>query len=727
MAEIRCPMCGKPNPSERDTCLYCQARLKSLTGSSFMSSDSSSSSIGIPSQPDTGDSSLPDWLKAIRNSDQTSEESESEPLPAWITGEGGEGFDEPDDTEKIEVPDWLANLRQEGEKVHTSALSEDKLNKLPIDDEPEWLKKIRTGQHEEPSPDFKQVLPPEKPFPAVSERPIVFQAKEEIPSSEVPDWVAELSGKSAVSSELLPDEQEKDIPMEEVHFEPKEEEGSLLAWLSTLEQEKTAQAAPTQSEKPITVDRGKEEVSFSSEVSGLFSDLEGIDFGIDTKESFEIAKDEKRTTEIPQPLTSPFTSVEGLDEFAELPEWLGGISSEETIAHEKDISSIADQDLAPATLPNWLEAFIPAEAIEKPSTKIPLTEAPRKAEGAGPLAGLFSVLPAEPEIAKSRKPSEKPDVLEVSEKHRQQTSVFEALLSSEGLPGVTAERQIVAPQNVFRILVFLLLCAGVLGVIIAGYQFAVIPTPPVETLDAINILNSLPAGAPVLIAVDYQPGYSGEMEAAASIILDHLMVNGVNLAFVSTNPTGPAQIERLISRVNQERGHQYKALEQYVIMGYIPGGTTGLSGFGTQPRRIITQSADGKPIWRTPWLSNINNISDFSSVIIATDDPDNARAWVEQVQPLLQNKPLLMAISAQAEPMVRPYYETNPRQVSGLVVGLMGSAAYEQIINRPGAAIKYWSPFNAAIMIAMLMIVLGSCYMMVMMLRTQRKENRREG
>ena len=32
MADVRCPMCGKPNPEELETCQFCQARLKPLQG-----------------------------------------------------------------------------------------------------------------------------------------------------------------------------------------------------------------------------------------------------------------------------------------------------------------------------------------------------------------------------------------------------------------------------------------------------------------------------------------------------------------------------------------------------------------------------------------------------------------------------------------------------------------------------------------------------------------------
>lgn len=726
MAEIRCPMCGKLNPAERDTCLYCQARLKAITGSGFSTGVDSDSSFGLQDESESSGGGLPDWLQAIRDGDQPSEGSENEPLPDWITGEGSGGFEDEEPSEKIEVPDWLNQLRQEGEKVHTSALSEEKLNKAPIDDEPEWLRKIRLEQSKEVSPERKPAPPIEPSIPSFPERPIQFKAREEPPKSELPDWVMELGGKSAISDEPLSSTEKIESSTEEILFEQKEEEGSLLAWLSTLEKDSTAHAIPP-SKEPVTTDKPKEDLVFSSKLPEIFGDIEGFEIEKEKEESLDLLRRlEEKPAEKTGQTPSPFTFEEEVKEFGELPDWLGGISDEEKITPEAEPSLAAKQELTPASLPDWLEAFAPVESIEKPGVKIPFIEPTDKEERAGPLAGLYSVLPAEPDIAKPRKPAEKIDTVDVTEKQRHQISVFESLLASEGLPTITGEKPIIASQNVFRMIIFLALCVAAIVAMVLGIQLAVAPNPPIEILDTINVVNTISNGAPVLLAVDYQPAYSGEMEAGLSVLLERLMGNNVNLAMVSTNPSGPAQIERLLNRVNNERNFQYTPKEKYVTLGYIPGGSTGLSGFATQPRRIFNQGADGKSIWGTTWLNNINKISDFSLVVVATDDSDTARAWVEQVQPLLENKPLIMVVSAQAEPMIRPYYENTPKQVNGMVVGLTGSVAFEQIINRPGAAAKYWSPYNVVVIIAIIMIGLGSVYMIVVTLRKHRPMNSQE-
>jgi hypothetical protein len=94
-------------------------------------------------------------------------------------------------------------------------------------------------------------------------------------------------------------------------------------------------------------------------------------------------------------------------------------------------------------------------------------------------------------------------------------------------------------------------------------------------------------------------------------------------------------------------------------------------------------------------------------VIVATEDPDKARAWVEQTGPYLGSTPLVMVVSAQAEPMVRPYYDPASNQIKGLVIGLATGVAYESALGRKGIADTYWVLFSMGMWVAISMIIIG--------------------
>jgi hypothetical protein len=75
---------------------------------------------------------------------------------------------------------------------------------------------------------------------------------------------------------------------------------------------------------------------------------------------------------------------------------------------------------------------------------------------------------------------------------------------------------------------------------------------------------------------------------------------------------------------------------------------------------------------------------------------------------MLDDTPLLMVVSAQVEPLVRPYYEANPQQVDGLVAGLSAGVSYESAMQRPGMARRFWDAFSFGLPTAVILILIGS-------------------
>jgi ABC-type spermidine/putrescine transport system permease subunit I len=68
---------------------------------------------------------------------------------------------------------------------------------------------------------------------------------------------------------------------------------------------------------------------------------------------------------------------------------------------------------------------------------------------------------------------------------------------------------------------------------------------------------------------------------------------------------------------------------------------------------------------------------------------------------------MIMVLSAQAEPLVRPYYEATSQQVQGMVVGLASGAAYEALLGREGSAAAYWNSFSVGMLVALILILVG--------------------
>ena len=347
-------------------------------------------------------------------------------------------------------------------------------------------------------------------------------------------------------------------------------------------------------------------------------------------------------------------------------------------------------------------------------------------ENSGPLAGLHGVLAAEPDIARLKKPPVYSSKLQITDAQQSHATVLQELLEAENQPQTLPVAPLLSSQRVFRVVLSAILLVIAFIAVFAGSEIAVMPTPgniPAGVNETRNLINSLTAEDTALIAFDYEPGLSGEMEAASAAVVDHMMLKGAKLALLSTSPTGPALAEHFISSIQETHG--YVSGNQYVNLGYVPGGVTGLGAFARNPRWVFPDTLNGEPAWDTAPLQNITGVSDFSLVVLITDNPNTARAWVEQVNPELGAVPMIALVSAQAEPMVRPYFNNQQSQLDGLVSGLTGGAAYE-VMTRPNVARTYWDAFNIVLIVAVSAILIGGFITVVSSLLAQRKESEGE-
>ncbi len=332
-------------------------------------------------------------------------------------------------------------------------------------------------------------------------------------------------------------------------------------------------------------------------------------------------------------------------------------------------------------------------------------------EIAGPLAGLPGILPAEPEIALGRKAAAYPAQLQVTETNRIQAEIFDQVLQSEGQNRPIPDRGLVTSQKVMRMAFAVIILFAVLVPVFSLQTLERYPPiPPVAVLSASQIISSIGNESPVLVAVEYEPGFSGELDAALAAVLDHLMIQGAFLVFVSSNPSGPMQAEHIVAVSNQVGSHLYVNTEshnEYINLGFIPGGPAGLRNFAENPRLSNPSDISGEPAWQNPVMMTIDDIDDFSLVIVASENQDKSRAWIEQASPLLANTPLIYVVSAQSEPLIRPFFDASPRQVQGIVSGIIGSVQYGAAIGRQGIAQLYWPSFNSGLLAAAILIVVG--------------------
>ena len=607
----------------------------------------------------------------------STDETPGELTPAGIWGEGLDEEGDPEDS----GPNWLKGLPSidSGELVNDGDPQADS-NKAQV---PTWLQ----GMQPEDSADI-----PEAPS---------FDAVEE----DSPDWLNGYEEEQASAPASVP-EIEIELPDSAEAVDqgapgtPKKSgEGSLPNWLENLK------FSPDDSQQMGGDDEAFSENFVQDDVSALLFEPDDLPDWLDEEDPdkpIEIKPPPSRAEIEPPPETE-------------------------------------EEDIAPAELPSWLQAMRPIEAAADSGGSMDqvITHSGVKEQG-GPLAGLSDVLPAEPHVVLFSNKSLPITGFELSEAQKTYTRILKTMVDAETVNPPIQRRKMALPQHILRwVISFLIMAAVFFGSWGSSETFALPQKgiPPEESA-VISQIESLNSSSHVLIAFEYQPGFSGEMESSAYAVIDHLLQRGVKLSVVSTQPIGPGLADRFLK--NKMGHHPYISQLQYSNLGYLAGGAAGLLNFAANPRMAISpMDAQGQNLWGQDPLNAIQNIRSFAMVMVITDDPDIARIWVEQVQPFLDptesgsGTPLVMIVSAQAEPLVYPYYQSNPKQVAGIVSGVVGGAFYEVtytgVSQREGTANNYWFAYNIAILIAIALISGISVINFVGVLFRSRKKPDRRG
>jgi hypothetical protein len=679
MTDIICPLCGKPNPPDLDECQFCQAPLKTggflaepedkegqvSPGSS--EADKPSAKAPAPESASNLERAVPDWLKEteasfLEPSDTPTEEPESGTISEQIESLLNPPTRSPEPAENAIDDAWLESLLEEAGAV-------DKRQAHPPGKEPH----------------ADEVEGPET-TPATPVTGLEFTAEGEeqpaIPTlpSEKPEWLTNLEATSKIKLEggIFSGEPEQEPDYSSVPPEPQEEKDSQPTeqpeWLIKASSE-PAEEIPQEAEAPQPTEPP-----------------EWLN-----KASSEPAEEIPQEAEAPQPTESP--------------EWLNKASS--TPAEE--VLKEAETPIAPAELPGWLEALRPVESVSPSGPVEDISGA--DVVTAGPLMGLRGVISPQPSAIRPRKPPTYSIKLKVTEEQQARLRMMEELLADEEKPKPLPSKAIITSRYIFRLIVAIALLLPMIWMVVSNSQQSSTPQPGnvPGVVDFTQRIQALQVNATVLVAFDYQAGFSGEMNIAITNMLSQLMKKNAYITMVATSPAGPALAESIIKTTSTSSAANAGMYTNYANLGYIPGGTLGLLGLATSPRSILPYALNASNVWAGAALKPITTVKDFAAVIVITDDPDTARMWIEQVGPQLRQAgtPLLFISSAQAEPLIRPYYQATPAQVQGLVAGLVGGLAYARAIGnyQPNGM---WDALSAGITVSILIILVGSITGVVM-------------
>ena len=667
---VKCPQCDTLNAVQSVFCSHCGGRLL-IQPSPASAITPQIKGLSLPTKPTVGE--------GAEEVEQPLAESLGVPLVPDIEpltrsprlGGVGELIEE----EGEEIPDWLRDLQAS----------------LPIEpevdaSEPELsLRPLQSTQAEaEQASEPERLLEPEQAAeapPAIPEAPQAEAATGMIgPASDarhkVPDWLAELGSLGSVAEPSQPP----------APLIPLAEEEELPSWLADIKPaEAEAPAGPSvgaKSEKPATT---------------------GSAIGVRQEEA-PPGRQRYATPEVVGPEPAPpaagkvseaqikpswlsdlavtQTPIEVTPAEGELPDWLVPTPELEIPGEE--------ETLARAEIPEWLLALKPRELKGGGEAVEPAVE--EAVEQTGVLAGIRDVLPVEMLIAQPRAatPADAmgtPFTGEAALIQASRVRLFDEIVTQ---PPVAAPKALVKPRVrvIDRLpwwIIYSLLILAVGVPLLLGkplFDRSIEAAPSVQTL--YETIESLPGNAQVLVAVDYDPTTSGEMDIVAQSIVGHLMDRQARIVAVSLLPAGPATAENLVKEVAASYpGYQVDDGQRYVNLGYLPGQAAAIRLMGQALPDALPRDFEGRQVTDLAALSGITSTQSFDLIVELAAASDTLRWWIEQAG-APYGVPIVAGVSAAVDPMARTYSETEPQQLKGVTGGVLGAASYESL--RSGGA-----------------------------------------
>jgi hypothetical protein len=473
--------------------------------------------------------------------------------------------------------------------------------------------------------------------------------------SELPDWLAAVStpydtdqlpdwleGKMAEPSAILAEGRR-------VAARQPAESLELPAWLSEIQAELPAESEPVAPTKPTP--------------PGVTAPV------VPTSDLSAGPVDEAAVAELPDWLVAPRDISEPA-----FPETLGEPPAD-TLGLER------------ADIPAWLLALKPRETVAAyPHDEAAAVEF---VETGGPLHGLRGAIPVSGVITKTPKSTGLPKfvVTELQQAREQMLDrIVRSSAATEPEPGVLAPRRSGwIERSLIPVVLFLVVLLSALPAVQQWLPFSQPRSSSTPILqDTFDLLNALPDSALALVAFDYSPAAAGELDPIARTLVRHLMERNARIVAVSTVPTGPALAERLLQDLAET---QYRAGDNYLNLGYVPGGAAGLQAFASTPWKLVEgspYSGGRSPAAGAPAATGLgNSLQGVELILVLTAERNDLVAWLEQVGQLPgMNARIVAGVSAGLESWAQPYFYRQPKQLSGLVSGVPAAALYDQQADR---------------------------------------------
>jgi hypothetical protein len=204
-----------------------------------------------------------------------------------------------------------------------------------------------------------------------------------------------------------------------------------------------------------------------------------------------------------------------------------------------------------------------------------------------------------------------------------------------------------------------------------------------EARQLYDAVDSLPDSSTVMLTFDYYASTLAETEPMSRAVLHHLFKKDCKVVTMTTIPLGgPSISERVTRDLADEYGKIYGT--DFVNLGYKANYVAVLKGMGSSIESIYPTDNTGTPLSELPMMAGIKNYADID-FIIAIADNSIIDYWISIV-----NAQYGIRVGTGVTAVMAPRYFAyiSAGQMTGMLGGMKGAAAYEKMVGHSGTAIK---------------------------------------
>jgi hypothetical protein len=223
-------------------------------------------------------------------------------------------------------------------------------------------------------------------------------------------------------------------------------------------------------------------------------------------------------------------------------------------------------------------------------------------------------------------------------------------------------------------------------------------------------LDNIPNDSVIFFSMDYGVSGMPELYPMTVSTMHYLWSNAQaknwKIVVIGFWNQGPLVFDTLLDQMNPESTYGVEYGVDWIELGWIPGGETGMAAFATDvwgqaPRDYL----EDRPLSEYEIMENIRTAEDVDLVISIETGTPGLPEWLRQWNTPF-GVPFIVGCIGVSVPGMAPYLASG--QLSALMPGLTASGEFEILINRPGLAVAGLDAVSMSHLLVVILVLIGN-------------------